>query len=278
MSSGIDTQTTSRYREFPAPDMLARYFLCFWTQTIAGLENEYVHRVLPDGCIDIVFVNDEPPTVVGPWTEPFVVRLAAGTKILGARLRPGCASNVLRLPSAELLNVSVPLCSVWGKSRSEEFVRVPDQRGLAARSSTLAEVLFGCLPSAITFDRAIAASIAWLGRHPHSRIEQLSECIGISGRQLHRRFSTTVGYGPKMFQSVLRFQRVLYLSHEGQAVVNFADLAAEAGYADQAHMTREVRRFGGCAPKALLSSAECTLVMSDLFKTRYAPSPYCSVG
>jgi AraC-like DNA-binding protein len=267
MSSGFDTQTASHYREFSAPDKLARYFLCFWMQTIAGLENEYVHRVLPDGCIDIVFVNDEPPTVVGPWTEPFVVRLAAGTNILGARLRPGCASNVLGLPSAELLNLSVPLRAVWGKTRSEEFVRVSDQPGLAARSSTLAEVLYGCLPCTVALDRAIVGSIAWLGRRPYGRIEQLSECMGISSRQLQRRFSTTVGYGPKMFQSVLRFQRLLYLSHEKRAVRNLADLAVETGYADQAHMTREVRRFAGSAPKALLSSAECTLAMSDLFKT-----------
>ena len=95
------TQTVcSYYREFPAPDNLANYFLCFWTQTIVGLKNEYAHRVLPDGCIDIVFINDESPIVVGPWTESFVVRLAVGTKILGARLRPGCAASFLGVPGA----------------------------------------------------------------------------------------------------------------------------------------------------------------------------------
>jgi AraC-like DNA-binding protein len=71
------------------------------------------------------------------------------------------------------------------------------------------------------------------------RIEQLSDWIGFSNRQLRRRFSAAVGYGPKMFQSVLRFQRLLHLAGNKNAPRNLARLSADAGYADQAHMTRE---------------------------------------
>ena len=80
----------SEYREFPVPASLANHFLCFWKQVIIG-SGEYAHLVLPDACIDIVFVSDDPPIVVGPWTDPFVVRFPAGTKIVGARLLPGLA-------------------------------------------------------------------------------------------------------------------------------------------------------------------------------------------
>jgi AraC-like DNA-binding protein len=51
-----------------------------------------------------------------------------------------------------------------------------------------------------------------------------------------------------------------------------AELAVHAGYTDQAHATREIRRFANCQPTVPLSSAKCTLGMSDLFKT-YNPSP-----
>jgi AraC-like DNA-binding protein len=56
---------------------------------------------------------------------------------------------------------------------------------------------------------------------------------------------------------VLRFQRLLNIASRPRAQQSLADLAAVAGYADQAHMTREVRRFSNCTP----------LRMSDLFKT-----------
>jgi hypothetical protein len=70
-----------------------------------------------------------------------------------------------------------------------------------------------------------------------------------------------------MFQSVLRFQRLLKTAREIGAKQDLADLAASAGYADQAHMTRDVYRLANLWPTVLLRSAESTLEMSDLFKT-----------
>jgi transcriptional regulator GlxA family with amidase domain len=110
------------------------------------------------------------------------------------------------------------------------------------------------------------AGIQWLSRCPHGRIAQLSRWIGISERQLHRRFSAAIGYGPKMFQSVLRFQRLLKTARETGAEQSLADLAVSAGYADQAHMTRDVHRLANIRPTMLLHSAKSTLQMSDLFK------------
>src|SRR5258708_11486000 len=255
----------SDYREFPVPTHLADYFLCFWTQAFVGV-GEYAHRVLPDACVDIVFINDDPPVVVGPWTDPFVARFAAGTKIVGVRLHPGHAPRVLGMPATELLNRSAPLSDVWRINRAR-FAPVLDKARFASRRSALVEALLRVTALAAPPDRVVLAGIRWLACHPHGRVEQLSRWIGISDRQLHRRFSAAVGYGPKIFQSVLRFQRLLNIASRPRAQQPLADLAVVAGYADQAHMTREVRRFSNCTPTILLRSAECTLRMSDLFKT-----------
>lgn len=255
----------SQYREFSVPPNLADYFLCFWKQVIAG-SRAYAHRVLPDACVDIVLINDDPPVVVGPSTELFIVRFAAGTRIVGARLHPGRAPGLLGMPAAELLNRSAPLSEVWGQNRAR-FAPVLDLARSASRSSRLAETLIRATSLAKQADPVVAASIRWLARHWHGRVEQLSQRIGISHRQLQRRFSAAVGYGPKTFQSVLRFQRLLNFASEPGAQQSFADLAVVSGYADQAHMAREARRFANCTPTILLRSAECTLRMSDLFKT-----------
>ena len=116
-------------------------------------------------------------------------------------------------------------------------------------------------------DQAVLAGIRWLARHPQGRIGQLSRWIGISERQLHRRFSAAVGCGPKTFQSVMRFQRLLRTALGPGAEQSLADLATSAGYADQAHMTRDVQRLANLRPTALLGSDASTLSMSDFFKT-----------
>jgi AraC-like DNA-binding protein len=260
----------SQYREFPVPASLGNFFFCIWKQVIIG-SGEYAQRVLPDACIDIVFINDDPPLVVGPWTDPFLVRLPAGTSIVGARLHPGRAPAILGIPAAELLNQSLPLHEVWG-AKAARFTFPRDEAILVPQKSAFAEALVRATASATPADDAVIAGIRWLARHPHGHIEQLSRWIGVSHRQLQRRFSAAVGYGPKMFQSVLRFQRLLNFAGRPTCPLSLVDLAAVAGYADQAHMTREVRRFAGCTPTALIPSAACTLRMSNLFNTDHPVS------
>jgi AraC-like DNA-binding protein len=257
----------SEYREFPAPAPLADRFLCFWTQTIVGSQGAYEHRVLPDACIDIVLIHDQPPMVVGPWNVAFVARLAAGTSITGARLHPGRASCLLGIPASELLNQAIPIVDVEGAMQNMRLEEVIEQPNATARRSALARVVSTAVEDFAPPDQAVVAGIRWLSQHPQGRIAQLGGWIGISERQLHRRFSAAIGYGPKMFQSVLRFQRLLKIARERGAKQGLADLATSAGYADQAHMTREVHRLANVRPTVLLRSAESTLQMSDLFKT-----------
>jgi AraC-like DNA-binding protein len=257
----------SEYREFIAPAQLASRFLCFWTQTIIGTQGAYEHRVLPDACIDIVLINDEPPMVFGPWTVPLIARLAVGTVITGARLHPGRANWLLGIPASELLNQAIPVAALKGPMEAVRLEKVSEEPDPAARLSALAQVLLAAVESSARFDQGVLAGIQWLSRHPYDHVEQLSHWLGISGRQVHRRFSAAIGYGPKMFQSVLRFQRLLKTARETSMEQSLADLAASAGYADQAHMTRDIHRFAKIRPTMLLRSTESTLQMSDLFKT-----------
>lgn len=263
----------SDYREFRPPAVLAEYLLCFWTQTVDP-SSEFAQRVLPDCCVDILLINGI-PMVIGPWTEPFVAHLAPGTDIVGARCHPGLASGLLGMPASELLNQSVPLCEVWGSTDSAHFARIAEETTLSARMVAMEVALVRRIADARPVDHATRSAVRWMAQHPKGRIEQLSEWLGTSRRQLQRRFLASAGYGPKMFQSVLRFQRLLNEARRAASDRTLADLAAYAGYSDQAHMTREVQRFASCSPASLLRSVRSTLSMSDLFKTGPSDTNYC---
>lgn len=265
MNFQVQHAAASDYREFPVSPKLASNFLCFWTQVIVG-SGKYPHRVLPDGCVDIVFINEEPPVVVGPWTSPFIATFPAGTGIVGARLRPGYAPGVLGIPAAEMLNRSMPLSVMWDQSRTRLFARLCSKQSLTARRLALSEILSRSFAPTSPPDGTVVSGMHWLARQPHGQVKELSRWIGISERQLRRRFATAVGYGPKMFQSVLRLQRFLYLAERNNNRPTLADVAACVGYADQQHMTREVGRFTGDCPTALLDSAKCTLRFCDLLR------------
>ena len=252
----------SEYREYRPPVPLAEHFLRFWRQTVSS-QAEFPQRVLPDCCVDIIFIN-ETAVVVGPWTEFFVAHLPPGTNIIGARCYPGHVPNVLGIPASELLNQSVPLRDVWGRAETARFARIAQESTLSERMSAMETALIGRMADAGESDKATSAAIQWLARHPHGRVEDLSRWLGFSSRQIQRRFNMAVGYGPKLFQSVLRFQRLLNVAARAPARWNLAQLAASADYADQAHMTREVQRFSGSPPSVALQSPRCTLRLCDL--------------
>ena len=91
-------------------------------------------------------------------------------------------------------------------------------------------------------------------RDPQARAEDVAAEVGLSLRQLRRRCHAVVGYGPKTLQRVLRFRRFVSRVDavpETPDVLDLAALAAEAGYADQAHLTRECGKLSGLTPAAL---------------------------
>ncbi len=100
--------------------------------------------------------------------------------------------------------------------------------------------------------RPASAEIAWAydtirARHGDIRVRDVAASLDWSRKHLNERFRAEVGVGPKAVARMARFNRALDLSRRG-AGGGWAGIAAEAGYADQAHMVREFREFGGITP------------------------------
>jgi AraC-like DNA-binding protein len=211
---------------------------CTWERATT-VEQE--HRVVPDGCVDLIW-SGKRLTIAGPDSEARVVRLAPGSRLFGARLRPGAAGAVLELSASELLNHTPDAADVLG---SEVAAALLEE--LAAGSDPQALLLQALeLRGAREPDPLVRAAVAALG-HPRARVGPIAEELGVSARQLQRRVSDAVGYGPKMLQRVLRFKRLQSLPP-----APLVELALDAGYADQAHMTAEVTRLAGISPVRFL--------------------------
>ena len=258
----------STYRERLPPAALAGHVLCVWSQVIGPGERVRHHRVVPDGCADLVWIGRAPAVVAGPATRPSVVPLAPETIVIGLRLHPGAVPCVLGLPAHELADRDTPLTDIWGAAAADLSDQVGEQALVADRQRQAAAALTLRLAAARAPDPMIAAATSWLARHPAGRVATLARRLEVGERRLHRRFTAAVGYGPKTFQRVMRLQRVLRLaSRRPPSAASLAALAAAAGYADQAHMARELRALTGRTAGVLLAEAASTLELSELFKT-----------
>jgi transcriptional regulator GlxA family with amidase domain len=166
---------------------------------------------------------------------------------------PGTAATVLGTDVDELRDRQVSLSSVWGSRAASLADRLAAASSTGACRAILAAAVRERVAKGSTDDQVVNAarllSIAPMG------VTDLAEQVCLSDRQLRRRFVRQVGYGPKTYERVMRFRRFQELGAATQRQrVGLAHLAVAAGYADQAHLTRECRRLGGSTPTQFLDS------------------------
>lgn len=236
------------YREFRPDPRLAPLVECGWARSGSAARPL---RVLPDGCVDLFVSSVGDVTIAGPATGFYDLRSDKERMFVGLRLRPGAAAAALRAPVDDFTDRRVPLDSVFGVRAQllaeKVFAATPPEQSVAVLQDALTDHLADAETS---IDTAVTQAVAMLRRCPDRPVRGLAAAVGVSERQLRRRFSTAVGYGPKRLGRIVRFQRLLDMIHN-PGRVRWAELAIGAGYADQAHMINECVALAGAAPTAL---------------------------
>jgi len=213
-------------------------------------------ELVPDGCID-VYWNGQQLMVAGPSTGLLTVRTAAQQTFVGARFAPGVAYRWLGVSACELLNSHASLEDVWGMHVDTEAIdSLTTARDPAAVAAALERMLANRLNYVPPADPIIEATLgaARETRRGQDIVRDMVNGFGWSERTLRRRCDQAFGYGPKTLDRILRFQRFLTLSQTSRSALSH--LAAAAGYADQSHLVREVRRLAGQSPSRLLAELQ----------------------
>jgi len=250
------------YIERPPVPALAGLVSSVWIQQVSPDADPYTHRTIPYGGVELVCGVGSVPRVVGPLTRPLVEVLAPGTTVVGVRFRPGAAPSVLGLPASELIDLAVQTDELWGRSAVALGERVAGAASLEEALARLQRHLVGRLGDAPDPDPLVSEAVRRLMPWRTGDVGSLTSSLFISERQLRRRCQAAVGLAPKVLHRTLRFQGFLALAQEafarGRAPTDdgVAVLAAEAGYADQPHLTRECLRLTGVTPRTFLRQTE----------------------
>ena len=204
---------------------------CRWQQRV---DRETDHRVVPDGCADVIVSQSGEPVAVGLADRAVVHHLGSGSMLLGLRLRPEAVATFFGVPAGQLRNQDLALDDVVGSRRARRLVDsvihgVPDPLLLA-------------LPP-----RIVALAIDLLANRT---VEDTAETLGLSSRHLRRLLIQHSGLGPKDHQRVIRLRR--FLDNPSPLALT----AVTSGYADQSHLAREVKRLSGLSPTTLRSERQ----------------------
>lgn len=248
---------------------LSQFVDCFWFYD-GYVQPHAKERLLPDGSTGLVVnlrednvrVYDREDhnrlqklsgsVICGPHSESFVIDTAEQASVIGVHFRPGGAYPFFNLPAGELLNMHVSLETLWGRKAGELRERLLEANGPDAKLQVLEQVLLAQAARPLQRHRAVAFALQEFHGLPGERaVAEVTSQIGLSARRFIDVFRDEVGLTPKLFCRVRRFQNVLRRVKKRQRV-EWADVAVECGYFDQAHFIRDFQTFSGINPSDYL--------------------------
>jgi AraC-like DNA-binding protein len=252
------------YQELAPPADLGPVVECFWFASGPG---GGVEHIVPDGCPELVVqlgaamrAGDEQAElgfqpralVVGPRERPLRVAPQGAFATVGVRIRPGGLGRLAGTSAHELSDGWASLEELFGRAGRQLVAALESAPHLRARSAALTRFVRGVLERRSAPDARLAAAVQRLReRRGRASLRRLRRELGVSERWLERSFAREVGLAPRTLASLLRLHGALELLGPGAA---WADVAQVAGYFDQAHLSRDFRRYAGLPPTALLGA------------------------
>jgi AraC-like DNA-binding protein len=231
------------YREVALPDSLRLVALCGWLFTLEQDDPPVVvHSSPPDGTTNLLLTRSPEgglhPQIVQPSLTAMTIPVARGFTYAGLRLRPEAAAGVTgeppRIGPPKPLPAGGPFAGLW-----LDLADLMNDRTSWARTAAALEAF----PPT---DRAVSLAVDLLiASGGATAVADLAARLGLSERQFRRRFHAATGISPKQYAAVQRVRRALILS---LAEANWADIAYEAGFADQPHLARDIKERFGAAP------------------------------
>ncbi len=189
--------------------------------------------------------------VSGPRTQYFVIDTRDQTATMGVHFRPGGAFPFFRVPACELVDQSIALDTLWGSAASKMRERLLVAPTPESKFGVLETCLLEQLAKPLQRHPAVSFGIQELRGNGQRSVAEVVEKAGFSQRRFIQLFGEQVGLTPKLFSRVSRFQRVVQIAH-GADEIDWADLALDCGYYDQAHFIHDFESFAGIAPSTYL--------------------------
>ncbi len=244
------------YTEFRPNELLSPYIDTYW-YGFSFNEKEEFHKILPDGCVDIIFSFGEAkqfgldptyPNIIGAMTTFSEGSYSNEVSMLGIRFKPAGFSAFTRTPISEFTDQRINLTLTETLFDEYLYAELLEKETTQAKIQYLDSYFIKKLKRMFEPEARIVYAVNLIrqtkGLLPLTEVAE-SSCLSL--RHFERRFKTAVGISPKTFSKVIKFQHsISYLKKNGDA--SLFSIAVDCGYYDQAHLIKEFKSLSGNSP------------------------------
>ncbi|PUA38059.1 AraC family transcriptional regulator [Paenibacillus elgii] len=246
------------YREYVPGRQLASHIACYWTMDFQAGNGNPWHRVLPDGCVDIIVDLHSPSYgkaafVEGLSTRYKVLHFTKARSVFGIRLYSESARTFLKYPLSAIVGHHVFLEELWGaegRLMAEEIMAAKAASDIVATVERKLSQMLAC--SDTSSPSLVYQSTQYMYEFKGNlSVTDLAEKVNFSERHLRRAFDRELGLSPKEMLGIVRFQSLLQEFSSG-GYSSLTDLAIKYGYYDQSHFAKDFARYYGLPPKRMM--------------------------
>lgn len=269
------------YQTFQPKTDLNSLVKCFWTLEVPAEYSSEKQRIVPDGCMELIFILGDNikrytsenefiiqprAIIVGQITEPFTIQPVGYVHCFATRFYPYGITNFIETPLKNLENKETPIAELFGTSIANELEqKIIHAANTQQRIEIIETFLLNKLNEKTTIDNIVKSTVnALLSTSGSSSIKVILKDDLSKRRQLERKFLSQIGMSPKQLGKIIRLQTALKLLIN-QKAETFTEIAYESEYYDQNHFIKDFKEFTGTTPKEFLSDGQLTL--SSLFYT-----------
>lgn len=260
MSEAVRKRGGIRCEQYSPSEQLQPYISCYWTMaSTIELEKPILHRIIPDGCIDVIFDLSErsrakAASVAGTMTKPLLAEMRGRVCYLAVRFQPGGFLYFFDTPAHYLTDKVLPLETISASREHELIERLIEVDDIGDRIELLEQHFSNLLTRNDRDDPTVRITLSDILRHKGDiGISQLSKGAGSSQRQLRRKFERWIGVSPKSFCRIIRFQSTLRML-PSRSRCNLLSVALDAGYYDQSHFIHEFKSYSGLNPSDFVAN------------------------
>lgn len=265
----------------PNPDLSA-LIKCYWTLEVPAGDEAVRQRILPDGCIELIFILGDDikrftgdddfilqprAMVLGQITEAYFIQPLGYVNSFAVRFYPYGFAGFVSEPLQNLANKETPLEDLFGVENAKELTaKIVAAADSARRIAIIEEFLLRLMKEEKTIDGIVRSVVdTLLSTKGSTAIQAILQDSPSKRRQLERKFLKQTGLSPKQLSKVIRLQAALKLMLE-DSPGSLTRIAYESEYYDQAHFNKDFREFTGTSPKGF--SGDGSMALSAIFYTK----------
>lgn len=249
-----------KYYEYQPSTLLLPYIETYWSTE--GFSNQIKEeKILPDGCVDIIFSFGDSftensltpfiPNVVGTMTTYSKVFFKNNISIFGIRFTPGGVKAFIKNPIYEFKNQLVDVSLTDSIFDSEFYLKLPELLSIEEKIKQIDSYLLRKIQYTNNIDTQISFAIDLIRKaNGRESPKLIANTCCLSLRHFERKFKSIIGISPKTFSKIEKFKMTVSYLRINKNVDLFTT-AIECGYYDESHLIKDFKKLSGDSPSQI---------------------------